>query len=94
MNTHAPFLGKPLLSVAIITAALLLIPWVAMRFSTEVSWTLRDFAAAAILLFGAGSSMVLVSKRVPSRLSRGLLIALIALALALVWAELAVGIFH
>ena len=94
MNTHAHSLGKLLLFVALITAMLLLIPLVAMQFTTGVSWTVRDFVTAAALLFGAGSSMVIVFKRVSNLFYRKLFIALIALALAVVWVELAVGIFH
>jgi hypothetical protein len=94
MNTHANSLGKLFLFVAIITAMLLVIPLVAMQFSTAVSWTVRDFVAAAALLFSAGSSMVIVFRRVSSRFYRRLFIALIALALAVIWVELAVGIFH
>ena len=94
MSKHAHSFGKPLLSVALITAMLLLIPLVAMQVTTGVSWTVWDFVVAAALLFGAGSSMVIVFKRVSSRFYRRLFIALIALALAAVWVELAVGIFH
>ncbi|WP_291272449.1 hypothetical protein [Geothrix sp.] len=94
MNPHAHSLGKPLLSVVLITAIGLLIPLLAMQFTPGVAWTVLDFGTAAALLLGAGSSMVIVFKRVSSRFYRGLLIALIALALAIVWIELAVGLFH
>jgi len=65
-----------------------------MQFSTEVNWTVLDFAMAALLLFGTGLlTMKLYSKIKTSKYYLVLLI-LVLLAFILVWAELAVGIFN
>lgn len=89
----APSLRKPLLRVLIATFALLLVPAVTMQFTREVRWGGGDFLAAGGLLFLTGPGMVLASRVGRSKLERAGLIALLALALLLVWAELAVGIF-
>jgi hypothetical protein len=53
---------KSLLLVACATAALLLVPLVAMQFTEEVNWTLLDFAVAGCLLFGSGIAYVLLAR--------------------------------
>lgn len=85
---------KPLFGVAIATGLLLLIPVVAMQFTTEVAWGPGDFVAAAVLLFGAGAAIVMSRSHVKSAGRRALLTAAIALFFGLVWAELAVGLLH
>jgi hypothetical protein len=49
--------------VAVVTTAVLLVPLVAMQFTSEVDWSPFDFAFAAILLAGSG---VLVEQAVRS----------------------------
>ncbi len=87
-------LRKPALILAIATAALLLVPAVAMRYTREVSWGPGDFVVAAVLLYGAGFTAVLLARRLERRTTRVLAVGGVVLALALVWVELAVGIFH
>ncbi|MFZ9311542.1 MAG: hypothetical protein ACO24O_08590 [Arenimonas sp.] len=94
MNLQNTTIGKLPAAVAVLTAMLLLIPFVAMKFTHEVSWTAQDFIAASVLLFGAGACIAFVLKFVSSRLYRWLLVGLIALILLVIWADLAVGIFH
>jgi peptidoglycan/LPS O-acetylase OafA/YrhL len=86
-------LRKPILGVALATALLLLIPAVAMQFTSEVSWGPGDFVLAAVLLFGAGALAVFGLAHVKGAGRRAALIVCIAFGLALVWAELAVGLF-
>lgn len=86
-------ISRPLLSVAVATALLLLIPLTAMQFTAEVRWGLEDFVVAGCLLFGTGAGLVLVSRHVKRKSLRIALMAVLVLALAIVWAELAVGIF-
>jgi hypothetical protein len=78
--------------IAIGTALLLLVPLIAMQFTNEVNWDMRDFIAMGALIFGASSLFVLVSRKVPRsrRLVIGLMFAVVFIYL---WAELAVGIF-
>lgn len=87
-------LRKSLLRVAGVTGLLLLVPLVAMQFTAEVDWGPADFLVGGALLFGAGTAMVLAMRRFERPLHRALAVGAIALALALVWAELAVGLFR
>jgi hypothetical protein len=86
-------LRKPLFGVALLTGVLLLIPAVAMRFTNEVSWGPGDFVVAAVLLLAAGSAFVLAT-RLRSRVHRFGVIGLVTFVLLIIWAELAVGLFH
>jgi hypothetical protein len=80
--------------VLLATLAILLVPAVAMRFTDEVNWGPGDFLAGGALLAGTGLAYVLAKRRIARGPGRLLLGALLALGLLLVWAELAVGIFH
>jgi hypothetical protein len=64
-----------------------------MQISDEVSWGAFDFMVAAVLLLGAGLLIELVLRKVESKGRRIILLGVILLALFLIWAELAVGIF-
>lgn len=75
------------------TAAILLLPLVAMQFTHEVQWTALDFAVAALLLLGAGSTLHLLLRKLPGTRQRLLGAGLLGLAFVYAWAELAVGIF-
>ena len=74
-------------------AIILSIPLIAMQFTKEVKWTLTDFIAAAVLLLSAGLAIELVIRNIKTGTSRTILLIVILLALFLIWAELAVGIF-
>lgn len=74
-------------------AILLLVPFVAMQFSTEVNWTDGDFAIGAFLLFST-ALLIEALLRIFLKTSHRLIAAGIVLfALVLIWAELAVGLF-
>lgn len=82
------------LSIFMLSAALILmIPFLAMRFSSEVNWSAFDFAAAGILLFGTGLLAEITLRVVKNNRYRLLLVAGLLALLLLVWAELAVGVF-
>lgn len=86
---------KNLRAIGIFSAAaiLLLIPFAAMKFGVEgVKWTAVDFAAAAILLFGAGAAIEIALRVVKRTIYRIAVCVAILIILALIWAELAVGI--
>lgn len=72
---------------------LLLIPLIAMQFTAEVNWTTFDFVVAGVLLLSTGLIIELVMRKVKTRNYRLGLLAIILIALFLIWAELAVGIF-
>lgn len=82
-------LGRVLLGAG----AILLVPLVAMRFTREVDWGPLDFAVAAMLLAGIGSLHVLLTRKLRSAPQRRAIGGGLLLALLLLWAELAVGIF-
>lgn len=75
------------------TAMLLLVPFIAMQFSSQVYWALPDFAVAAWLLLTMGFSCEWILRKVSTRLLRITLITLSIFLFLLIWAELAVGIF-
>lgn len=72
---------------------ILSIPLMAMQFTKEVNWTISDFLVIGILLFTTVFTIGFVLKKVKTLKSRLILIVGIVVLLALVWAELAVGIF-
>ena len=90
-HIHSPA-ARHLLIILGVTGLFLLAPLLAMQFTTQVTWTAFDFAAAAILLTGTGLLFLLALRAFPTRRSRiGAGVAL-ACGMLLVWAELAVGI--
>lgn len=95
-NTHMSDSSVPRATawVAALTATLLLVPLVAMQFSGEVNWAPGDFVAAGMLLFGAGMAYVLATRRSRTTRHKVVVGALVFAGLAVVWAELAVGLFH
>ena len=78
--------------IALATGVILMIPLLAMRFTTEVRWDATDFIVMGSLLFGMASLFVVVARKLPQKyrlLAAGLFIVVFLYA----WAELAVGIF-
>ncbi|MDR2237195.1 MAG: hypothetical protein LBE92_13825 [Chryseobacterium sp.] len=72
---------------------LLCIPLFGNIISDEVHWTASDFIVAGGLLFTTAFLINLVRSRVKNLGRKVLICVTILLILALVWAELAVGIF-
>ena len=94
-GNHHPvkhFDSKQLLRIVLATAALLMIPLVAMQFTGEVNWTASDFVIMGVLLFGTGLLLQFAANRIRSGKSRLLALGLIGFAFLFIWAELAVGI--
>jgi peptidoglycan/LPS O-acetylase OafA/YrhL len=90
-RTNIMIQNKNIIRIALVTAFILLIPFLAMRFTSEVNWDETDFILAGALIFGTGLMYDLVTRKIGKyRVAIG--IALLA-ALLLIWAELAVGIF-
>ena len=84
--------NKNILVIALATAILLLIPLVAMQFTDEVVWTFSDFVVAGALLFGAGVTYDLITRRAGNIVYRSAVGLAVGTALFLVWANLAVGL--
>jgi uncharacterized membrane protein len=75
------------------TLTVLLVPFIAMQFTSEVNWSPGDFLVAGVLLFGAALLADLALRKIRSKGKRMAVVAIILMALMLVWIELAVGIF-
>ncbi len=82
-----------LIGILSVATLLLSVPLVAMQFTGEVNWSGFDFVVAAVLLFGTGLACEFVLRKVKRTSYRVLVCGLVLLALFLVWAELAVGVF-
>lgn len=76
-----------------VAAAILTLPLIAMQFTTEVNWTVSDFAVMAFLLFATAFCTDFILRKVPKMGQRFFYIALALIIFLLIWAELAVGIF-
>jgi hypothetical protein len=87
-------LRKSIFVVALTTLFMLLVPLLAMQLTQEVDWGSDDFAVAGALLFGAGMIYVIAARRARRRAQRAAVAAAVLCGLALIWAELAVGLFR
>lgn len=85
--------NQRLISIVLTVALLLLIPFLAMQFTEQVNWALFDFILAGVLLLGTGILCELVMRKVNHIEYRMSICGFILVALLLIWAELAVGIF-
>jgi len=85
------FIKKGLWHTAIVTVLILLLPLVAMQFTSEVNWDILDFIVMAGLCFTFGSLFVVVLLVAPQK--RVLIGITLAALFVVIWAELAVGIF-
>jgi hypothetical protein len=79
--------------IALGTGLILMIPLIAMQFSSEVDWDGTDFIIIGTLLFGIGCLFVLTARNIRSTKNRILVGIAFFLTLLYIWAELAVGIF-
>jgi hypothetical protein len=86
------FQNKRLIGVVLTVPVLLLIPFIAMRFTDEVKWKLGDFIIMGILLLGTGLMCELVLRLVTKTGHRIAICGAILAVFLLVWIELAVGI--
>lgn len=78
-------------SIALVTALILMMPLVAMQFTSEVQWTLPDFIFMGALIFAAGIALDVAWQRAGKY--KVLAVIGIVLAFLWLWAELAVGVF-
>ncbi|SFQ58126.1 hypothetical protein [Hymenobacter arizonensis] len=78
--------------VALGTALLLLIPLTAKLFLAEMAWSVGDFVAAGIMLFGSGLMFVLIARMSDNTWYRLGTAVGVGAGLMLVWANLAVGL--
>jgi hypothetical protein len=83
---------RAIAGVALMTALILLLLLLAMRFTDEMNWTLFDFAFAGAFIFGTGLTYVLVTRKAGNIAYRFAVGVALAAAFLLVWINLAVGI--
>jgi hypothetical protein len=85
--------NKRLVIISAVVVIPLLIPLIAMQFSTEVNWTLFDFIVATVLLFSAAMAIDLIIRKVKGKTYRIIFSVVVLVVFLLIWAEIAVGIF-
>jgi hypothetical protein len=68
------------------------VPFVAMRYTTEVNWTGSDFVVAFVLLFGSSLAYELISRKESADTYKAAAGIAVFMVLALVWINAAVGI--
>lgn len=81
------------LTIYALPLALLSIPLVGNLVSKEVNWSGSDFLIAGALLFTTAFLINLVRSRIKKQSQKVLISFFILAVLALIWIELAVGIF-
>ncbi len=90
-NTDIIMQNKVFVWIVLATGLILLIPLIAMQFTSDVAWTLLDFITAGALLLGTGILFVLAARKMTKY--RLIIAIVLAIAFLYLWAELAVGIF-
>ncbi len=86
---------KTIIDIILGTALILLLPLVAMQFTDEVNWQLKDFIIAGGLLMGTGLTFVLIMRKtriVGSITYRAAIGVALATTLTLIWVIGAVGL--
>lgn len=76
----------------VVSALLLLLPLVAMQFTTEVNWDETDFIVFGAMLFGGCGLYELAAKMTPNFLYRAAVSVAVVAVVLLIWINLAVGI--
>lgn len=84
---------RPLIILTVVSV-LLLIPLIAMQFSSEVNWSGFDFLVMGILLTGTGLLFELFLRIFTTTRSRIVVCSFLVVAFILLWIELAVGVFN
>lgn len=83
---------RAIFAVAIATVAVLMIPLVAMQFTSEVDWNPADFIIMGSLFFSIGFSYVLLTRRTANAIYRIAAALGLGTTFLMIWANLAVGL--
>ncbi|HEY4583459.1 MAG TPA: hypothetical protein VIG88_11450 [Lysobacter sp.] len=87
-----PWRGRWSAALWTTAAALLLVPAVAMRFDTGVDWTASDFVVMGVLLALTCGAFELAARMSGGWIARAAFAVAVLGGLAMVWANLAVGL--
>lgn len=79
-------------TIALITAAILLVPFIAMQFSSEVNWGIFDFLIMGALVFCAGLAVKFITQKSTDWVYRVAVALSIGTTFILIWANLGVGL--
>jgi len=85
--------NRRLIFLVLLSGFILLIPLIAMQFASEVAWNLIDFIIAGTLLLTTFSGIEFVMRKTNKVRTRIAISIAILFVFALIWVELAVGIF-
>ncbi|AZQ45134.1 hypothetical protein EJ995_01345 [Nonlabens ponticola] len=86
--------GRQFITIVLSCLAILLVPFIAMQFTDEVNWSLMDFVVAFLLFFTGSVTIQIIRNKLGRKGYRSFVfIFVVVILLALVWVELAVGIF-
>jgi hypothetical protein len=83
--------NKSILGILLVPSFILLVPLVAMQFTTEVNWTLSDFVFAWVIMAGTGLAYWLATRNAANLAYRFAAGLALAAAFMIVWGNLAVG---
>ena len=85
-------LSKSLLYLMSGTAAILMVPFIAMQFTSEVMWTLSDFIFAGTLILGTGFAYLFVTRKSHTIAYKVAVGFALGTGFLLIWSNLAVGV--
>lgn len=86
------FKDRLLLAALLVPALLLLVPFVAMRFTDEVKWSGADFVVAYVVLASAGLAFRFLLRRARDWTTRAAATAAVGSTLSMTWVNMAVGL--
>ena len=90
---HTAISHRDVYKAAMVTTVILLVPIIANVFSESTGWGVFDFVIAGLVLFTTQLALIAVIKGPFTKAKRYMLVAAILLAVAMLWIQLAVGIF-
>lgn len=85
-------LSQSIGSVALVTGILLLIPFVAMQFTSEVNWSASDFVIMGALLFTTGTVFVFIIRYASNFIYKAAVTCAVGTTFLMIWSNLAVGL--
>lgn len=77
-----------LICILLAVPALLLIPYIAMRFTNEVNWTLGDFVVMGVMLLSTGLGIEVALRVVRTTWIRVAAVAVVLFGFLMVWGTL------